>query len=899
MDDSVVTQETGGQTDLVFGAIDVVIGDEVHGWLFSASGDVLPFLVANGTPAQLVEWPIERSDVKEALGTGQNTGYKFRVSGLCKGASVELYALNNRKLSFVAKRTSGATSFQSEPLMQLAMAENLGKLDGAVAITCWDAAHNPIGRAKVLYDVCRTKRPSVIFSYLFDEFGGTIWAPLRDTDTLIVTIPWKKRLTYYALIRMMGITFSTVWLCKPRYPTFELASVISSPNAKFILDIDDNEEQFAMSPNAHDKPYGQAYVGIARELTHRLGARTVASKSLQHEFGGHIVRHARHLFRDLVPRKLNRRQLNLGFIGSVKKHKNLLSAARALKIFSFTTKLDVKFHVYGDVQPIEYARELEIEGVHIRGSVGFAELQRELSCLDIILTGYPSYDDEDASITRYQISSKIGDSLSVGRPVLVPEGPSVNDLQDIPGVFVFNKANFFSKLSAAAAYKGQIHLPLDFTLEGAYAQFAAAENVATPSTCISNSLIHLADGFLTNNKVEPTTLLLIWKQYDAGLFGRRVDQIARSYKRVYPDNRVIILEIIHGDSFDELKKDAANAYSDAELIISLASRKLSGAGYDNDGVLYRMLKVSSLSAVPDVFREFLAQNHVTPNKSLVIIFPYMQLLDTLIPVLGPYKKIVDVVDNQLAWKTKTNSKQIALQYATTARVASHIVFNSKNTQQFFGNAFCTGLRTRNFLIENWYVPPANFSLLPRVRNTKFRLIYIGNMNDRVDWTLIRRVSDELGDEGVVHLAGPAHRANHNFFAVLECKNVCYHGPTSEREALNLLAGSDLAIMPHTYNSVSEFMNPLKLYMYSAMGIQAISTEVPGISLNIANLKIYATGGDFIEAIRLRLKKWSKNHKGAISEVSLVTVKETHPPQATEYVGLIEATMKANTVINTH
>ena len=81
-----------------------------------------------------------------------------------------------------------------------------------MAVVCWDGAHNPIGRAKVLADVAALSRPTVLVTYLFDEFGGTLWPPLRSADLCIVTIPWKKRDLYHAALRAAGLVFYTIWI---------------------------------------------------------------------------------------------------------------------------------------------------------------------------------------------------------------------------------------------------------------------------------------------------------------------------------------------------------------------------------------------------------------------------------------------------------------------------------------------------------------------------------------------------------------------------------------------------------------------------------------------------------------------------------------------------------------
>ena len=52
---------------------------------------------------------------------------------------------------------------------------------------------------------------------------------------------------------------------------------------------------------------------------------------------------------------------------------------------------------------------------------------------------------------------------------------------------------------------------------------------------------------------------------------------------------------------------------------------------------------------------------------------------------------------------------------------------------------------------------------------------------------------------------------------------------SEDRLSSLLARMHLAIMPHVTDDVSSFMNPLKVLMYSAHGLNTVAMAVPGLN----------------------------------------------------------------------
>ena len=815
-------------SSVAFGMIEHVMEDRIVGWLFNPFA-APPVLLVDGMPVPVLSWPTPREDVGAAIGSATATGFAFAVTGLTRESQIQLYTQIGDTLELVAERAAGTAYLERITLKQIYRALPVSRQKGAVAITCWEGAHNPIGRAKALYDVLAPHRPVVLLAYIFGDFGPDIWPPLSDSNAVVVTIPWYDREIYHQVLADLGMRFDLVWMCKNRLPTFELTRAIAAPDARLVLDFDDNEAHFSQSIGSREKAYGASTAGLVQALTRQVTARTAASATLQRDFGGAMVRHARQPEKPLRARNSRRGVFgvfHVGFIGTVRPHKRILEAANAIRLFSWTQKLQVVFHVAGDIQPPGLQEQLEAAGAVVRHTVPQSALRASLAEMDVILTGFPGQ-DADAAVVKYQITSKIGDALSVNRPVLVPRAPSVEDIADVPGVFLFDDRDFTTQLHAAFKFSGRVTLPEAFTLEGAYQGFLKAEAEAQGAPRAAEALAHL--GQAPESSVPVPTLLLIWKQNDAGLYGRRVDQIARSYRQAHPDHRVIVLEFISRSMQERQERHRQMHLADGAMTVAMTALKRHGGYRDADGVEYRALYRDEETDPGLAFYDLVLQERLYPDTTLVTLFPIIEVMPWLDGALAPYRKVIDIVDNQFSWSTSESRSRLAQQYALLLKGGDRVVFNSERNHAFFQKLGYLPETTPVQITPNWYSLPKGTDLPPRAQGDgRFNILYSGNMNDRIDWLLVRTIAG-LSDRVRLHLVGAADRAGPAFFEALEHPNMLYHGPKSEVETLALLARMDLTIMPHLTDKVSMYMNPLKLHMYRAVGVPTVAMAVPGIS----------------------------------------------------------------------
>lgn len=811
-------------SNIVRGNLDEIRDDLLHGWLYSAFPAIKPVCFVDTVPATLVSSTVSRPDVSESLGTPDSVGFIFHLPKVSASSVVSLYCVSNEEAFFVESKKFGTLVCENNVLSQIQEAAKIAQKKDAVAVVCWDGAHNPIGRAKVLYDILATHRPVVLFCWVHEEFGGNLWKPLCNSAISLVAIPWQYRRKIVPLFQEYGLKFNTVWISKPRLPSFLLASAVSHPETRFILDIDDNEESFIKTQEQSCAAYDSLGLTLCNDLLCSVSSRTVVSPPLQKKFGGIFVRHARKVG---IERKARSGEAyKIAFIGTVRKHKNLLAIAKAFQCVRFSYHLPLELHVYGDIEPPEYRTTLEENGAVLRPMLPANNLPDILSEMDAVITGFPNNTDQEINqeILESQVPAKISDALAAGLPVLTPKTPAVADLVDIPGVFVFTEENFVNCLVAALKQKTPLTLPQDFTLEGAYEAFDKAEKSALPAPVIQNLL-----PFSEGNEDSTQALILIWKQQDAGLYGRRIDQIARSYKRFFPNHKVFILEFFCTNTLPKALSSSTTIFPEAENFSDEQPLKYDFLtekqyGLECHGVTLKTFFYSTEKGLQNDFFFFLTSHHLRPNNSLLILFPIIQEWRLVEEILRPYHRIIDIVDNQMSWaKNEERGSFVMEQYFRLLAPADYVVFNTENPRIFFKDRHFLDAVPNVHLISNWYTLPENVVLhrQPLLEKTT-SIFYSGNMNDRFDWNLLHFLANQQNIH--LHLAGSAQRVTEKLRDLLMYKNVSYHGVITEQETLAWLQAMDMAIVPHILDNVSTFMNPIKIQMYLAIHLPTLCPE---------------------------------------------------------------------------
>ena len=827
----------------------------VTGWMLSESTNCMPIVKVNNYPARCLGYNLEYLD--DQTSNRQAGVFKYKLLTTVENkADIELLLLNEDGITSVKKKTINNNSLIPNKFSDLERAYAICNTAGAVAITVWEGAHNPIGRAKVLYDIVASKRPAVIFAYVFGDFGSDLWMPLRNAGIPIVLIPYADRLSYQAYIQERKIKFNTVWICKHRLHSFELASFIAKPDTACILDLDDNEDVFVSSKGSESKPYGIFSKNKANYYLSKVQSRSVASVSIQEQYGGKLMRHARKPYNPEYPVKRATDTKTAVFIGTIRPHKNVNELVDAITVFNRKHGVRIKLAIGGDFNPPTLRQTLDTPDTIILDEIATDDLYDTLAAYDIVITGYPDNSSENLDINKLQITSKIGDGLAIGKPVLTPYSPSVADLNDISGLFIFNKENFNQQLEAAMVFNDEVSLPDEFTIDHSYETFQSLEASAKQDS-LAKYIFELEPlyDYLKNPPTDQKNIVLVWKQHDSGIYGRRIDLIARYYKQRNPEANVTVLEVMGDSSLSNYENSKALFDNSSVILNDVLSQKI--YRYRLDNVYYHLITYnddSSINSFEEKFSGFLTSENIYPDNSVIVLFPLLEVCDQLINVMSSFKIIVDIVDNQVQWMKAPEVRLKGLkQYYELISIADHVVANSPTNLEYFKDLnFFENLEPH--FIPNWYTLPSGFAFKREINQGEINLIYSGNLNDRIDWNLMHKICKMLLQyNGKLHIVGSTVRRADEMKKLLKNENCIYHGVVNEKQLLRLLQHVNFAVVPHKEDRISKFMDPIKLKMYKKLGITSLTSKLPGLPTDDAMLILTESSDDFMSKLDNMLK----------------------------------------------
>jgi len=118
-------------------------------------------------------------------------------------------------------------------------------------------------------------------------------------------------------------------------------------------------------------------------------------------------------------------------------------------------------------------------------------------------------------------------------------------------------------------------------------------------------------------------------------------------------------------------------------------------------------------------------------------------------------------------------------------------------------------------------PPPDLAALPRPR-----IGYAGNINEKVDLLLLRRLAESRPDWSLVLIGPVSLRFDRHLLDRLRLPNVHFLGQKDVGDLPRYVAGLDVCLMPYKRNEWTRHISPLKLYEYLACGKPIVSTGIP-------------------------------------------------------------------------
>ncbi|WP_082465997.1 glycosyltransferase family 4 protein [Sphingomonas sp. Leaf38] len=798
------------------------------------------------------------------------------------------------------------------PTIKGAILENTPPVDvRRVAVVSWDMAHNPVGRAFLIADMAARNCVVELVGPMFPMYGTTIWPPIETAKMAIHAFPASTFKDFVAGAREIAsrVKCDIVHVGKARFSSLFIGALIKQANGcPIVVDVDDHELSFfndqrtaslddlvaaiSEDPQILDKPYTEIFTRYAEGLIAECDGITVSNYSLQKRFGGIVVRHGRdeRVFNpDLYDRKAIRAEFGytdkdrvILFLGTPRSHKGVFDIADALEelnderlalciIGSITDKrISVRFSKYKNAR------------VDLHHDQSWERLPELVSMADAVFI----LQDSSSPISEYQIPAKLTDAMALGVPVYATPVPPLSDLIAAGAIIpVFNAADLrdeLRKISADATDVGHKLRVRDYYLtELSYAINSARLGLAFDRAVTSSrksvpafdslfaAIQHISGEKMPRfaplsspaigKNIKPD-LVFLWKQNDSDIYGRRSDMMAKYLLKSGAINRVLHFDAaISSVDLDKQAKHGADATAHQGNLVYINTVRRILRQADTPGLLRRTFLYRSEKAAMrylgtdlpprEAYSDFVKGELRDANISqspVLWVCPVVFDFAMFKSVVQPGYIIADLIDDQRRFPGReTHRLRVAQAYDEVLSEANLAIANCESLRHGFATSrndikvIPNGAET--FDLKEFRAVPEDISHLPRPI-----LGYVGNLRDRVDLDLIGKVADAFPDGSVV-LIGSAHDRP-DVIELGRRPNVHVLGVKPYSEVADYIRTFNVALVPHLRNELSDSMNPLKLYVYFALNVPIVTTDVANIGDISPHAIIASDHQSFIRAI---------------------------------------------------
>ena len=665
------------------------------------------------------------------------------------------------------------------------------------------------------------------------------------------------------------------------------------------LSLEDAMAAARADPSGTKMPFSEVWTRLGETLVAHADAVTVSNPALQRRFGGLFVRHGRNErnFRaDPEVRARVRHEFGLMaddvaivFIGTPRPHKGIYRIADALE------RIDDERLVFVIIGTITDARTRAVFSKYKKARIRFFGNQpwERLHELIQMADQVAILQDPASPIAEYQIPAKLTDALSIGLPAIVTRVPPMEDIiaqravtvvdDDADLDRVLREAVRYEDLPAADIARVRRTFLSEFSFSVNSSRIEMAEQIAAeasrqpPPPLLAETVLRIADHFQVEHPLldrirglsapavarpdAPFDLVFFWKQNDSDLYGRRSDMVVKYLLQSGRVGRILHFDRILslGDLERNLDRgEDARLHQGNLVYLNTVRRVLRMAdsprmirrsflcrdGSKPQSALGRELpgRHEYLDFIKDTMRETgFDSSAVAWVCPVVFDFPQIQA------EIGFSSVVADLIDDQRKWQAKPDyMERVARNYRDILADADLVVANCEPVRQGFRD-----LRQDILVVPNGaevFEPDKQWELPEDLADLPRPIIgYVGNLRDRIDLALIEKLALRHPGWSIV-LVGSAHDAKDVIALAARTANIHLLGVRPYDEALAYIRHFDVAMMPHLSNSLSENMNPLKLYVYYALGVPIVTTEVANIGDIGPLVSVAATHEDFLAAI---------------------------------------------------
>lgn len=359
-------------------------------------------------------------------------------------------------------------------------------------------------------------------------------------------------------------------------------------------------------------------------------------------------------------------------------------------------------------------------------------------------------------------------------------------------------------------------------------------------------------------------IVCFWKQNDSDIYGRRQDMLVK-YLSLHPK----VNRIVHFDApiewralRSQLNLGTNSRLSQSHLVyVQTASRLLhlrdSGA-VKRRVFVYKKDRSNGLFPGEDGYLDFIRQHldeqDVWSRRTVFWFWPKNFDFSDIVRAFSPELVVADVVDDHRRWPVPAQYRErLDRNYREILQKSDVVLANCESVQRAMEE-----LGSATHVIPNACELPTRvkreFDCPRELRGMGGPVIgYVGNLDStRLDVDLLEQVA-EARPEWQLVLIGSVH-ASGDVLRLRRFANVHFLGVKKYDEAAQYISHFDVAMIPHLRNELTEVMNPLKAFVYCALNVPVVATNIDNIEEMGDLITIAHNRKGFLKAIESCLRR---------------------------------------------
>ncbi len=227
---------------------------------------------------------------------------------------------------------------------------------------------------------------------------------------------------------------------------------------------------------------------------------------------------------------------------------------------------------------------------------------------------------------------------------------------------------------------------------------------------------------------------------------------------------------------------------------------------------------------PELLAGLLASAGSPPRPDVLVYTPMALELSER---LAPRRLVADVMDDLAAFRAAPTG--LALRQRRLLAEADVVFTGGRSLHRSVSQLRSTGCHLFPSGVETAHY--ASSRALRRPRSTRVAG-YVGVVDERMDLGLVRGLAEALPD-WTVRLVGPSMKVDPA--SLPQAPNLEYTGQVAYEDLPRVMAELDVALMPFALNESTRSISPTKTLEYLAAGLPVVSTRVPDVVADHADV----------------------------------------------------------------